>query len=237
MIKKKTLPLTLTKFLLRTRQQQSPCNRVTMTETEMSNLLKANSAYNKELKKYIRGTLPRWKVLDLGTPFGELSKHIDCTSNILMPQRVFTKAQKGHTTTINLKQLEDLPIKLNQASSIFQSKKDNSVVAVINEKDNKNNPIVIPINKQGIIFDGKKNRCVNLITSIHGRPQDQLELWTKNGLNLYSIEKTFIHPEQLGAIPSVEMNKGFKDTANVTPKSEPTKILADKMADLTKKKY
>jgi hypothetical protein len=41
----------------------------------------------------------------------------------MMQQNILTKAQKRHDTTVTLKQLEDLPIKLNQASSIFQSKK------------------------------------------------------------------------------------------------------------------
>jgi hypothetical protein len=206
-----------------------------MTETELSSLLKVNNAYNKDLQKYMQGKLPTWKVLDLGMPCGELAKHIDNATNILMSQRILTKAQKGHDTTMFLKQLEDLPIKLSQPPSIFQSKKAGSVVVILDEKDNKNNPIVVPINKQGIIFDGKSNKCTNLITSIHGRPQKHLELWTENGLNLYSKEKTFIHPEQLGTIPSVEMNKGFKDATNVQQKNEPAKSLAEKMADLTKK--
>jgi hypothetical protein len=53
-------------------------------------------------------------------------------------------------------------------------------------------------------------------------------LWTKNGLNLFSIEKTFIRTEQPGAIPSVETNKGFKDSANIAPKSGTPKLLQQK---------
>ncbi|MDR0566695.1 MAG: hypothetical protein LBG47_06640 [Prevotellaceae bacterium] len=206
-----------------------------MTKNELNSLLTANAAYNMDLKKYMQGKLPTWKILDLGMPCGELSKHIDNTASILMPQRILTKAQKGHDATISLKQLEDLPVKLNHALAIFQSKKVDSVVVMVNEKDSKNNPVVVPINRRGVVFDGKKNKVANLITSIHGRPQKHLDFWTENGLNLYSKEKTFIHSEQPGAIPSVETNKGLKSATNVSQKSETTKFFVEKMADLTKK--
>jgi hypothetical protein len=208
-----------------------------MTDAELSGLLKANNRFNEDLRKYQKGTLPRWKILDAGLPLGELSKHLDKAQNILLPQRILTKAQKGHESTIALEQLKDLPIKLNQAPLIFQSKKTDSVVVVINERDNKNNPVVIPINKKGAIADGGVSKRANLITSIYGRPQKHFDLWTENGLSLYKgdKEKTFTHPEQPGTIPGVEVNKGFKDATNVAQNNESTNSLAEKMADLTKK--
>jgi hypothetical protein len=229
-----------------------------MTETEMSNLLKVNNAYNKELKKYIQGTLPWQKVIYLGNHFGEASKYFGNSPDLYMSQSIWNKALKGHSTTIDLKKLEDLPLKIAQAPLIFKSKKQGSIVAAINVTDSTGQPVVVAINTLSKSLDGKNS--INAITSIHGRPAEQLTLWSTQGLELHnSIQKetsilskcygvipsldqnrgfketSNIHPEQLGAIPSVEMNKGFKDTANVTPKSEPTKTLAVKMADLTKK--
>lgn len=164
-------------------------NRVTVTETEKSNLLKANNKYNSDLEVYRQGLLPKDIVFNLGRPVGELSKFLDCSQDIMMQQNILTKAQKGHDTTVTLTQLENLPLKLNHPPFIFQSKKVGSIVVILNEKDNENNPIVIPINKESVILNGRDELNVNLITSIYGRPQKHLDLWAENGLSLYSKEK------------------------------------------------
>jgi hypothetical protein len=183
-----------------------------MTKTEMNKLLNVNEKFNSDLKAYQQSLLPKEVVFNLGQPVGELSKFLDCSQDIMMQQNILTKAQKGHDTAVTLKQLENLPLKLNQPPFIFQSKKSGSIVVVVNEKDNENNPVVIPINKESVIFNGRNKLNVNLITSIYGRPQKHLDLWAENGLTLYSKDKTFIHSNLSGTIPDVGTNKGFKDT-------------------------
>jgi hypothetical protein len=206
-----------------------------MTEAELSNLLKANSQYNKDLKGYVKGTLPWHKNIDLGSHFGEVSKYIGNSSNLYMSQRIWNKAIRGHSTTIDLKKLEDLPLKIAEAPLVFKSKKPGSIVVGINVTDSDNQPVVVAINTVAKSLDGKNH--INLITSIHGRPLNQLELWRSQGLELHNSaqKETFISSKCHGAIPGLEQNKGLKDATNVLQKNGPAKSLTEKMANLTKK--
>jgi hypothetical protein len=152
-----------------------------------------------------------------------------------MSQRIWNKALKGHSAAIDLKELEDFPLKIAEAPLVFKSKKPGSIVVVINVTDSENQPVVVAINTSA---KGINRESINQVTSIHGRPLNQLELWKEQGLELHNSaqKETFIlSSKRHGAIPGLGQNKGFKDATNVPQKSEPAKSLAEKMSDLTKK--
>jgi hypothetical protein len=209
-----------------------------MEETEMSNLLKANNAYNKELRKYIKKDLPSNTFFNLGQPIGKLSELLNSSQCIMMRQGILKKAIKGHEAPINLNALEDLPLKLHSASLFFKSKQqENSIIIAPNIRDSKNNPVVIPISINAPLFINHQKYTVNLITSIYGKSEEKIELWRQQNLEIASKDKTFTYSEQLSPILSAGTDKGFKDTSNVTPKSETTKTLAEKNGRFNEKKY
>jgi hypothetical protein len=211
-----------------------------MTEVALSSLLKANSRYNEDLKKYLSGTLDNQKIFNLGNHFGILSQYLDSSSNLYMRQGILSKAAKGHDTSIDLKKMESLPQKLAHPAQIFKSKKPGSIVAVLSSiTDSKRQLVVVAIEMHHKRFIGQTPDKVNVITSIHGRPLRQLLKWREDGLELYyngkSIKTNSTHSNQPGAIPDRELSGVLNNTTNVLQNIEPAKSLAEKMADLTKK--
>ncbi|MDR1226557.1 MAG: hypothetical protein LBK47_06625 [Prevotellaceae bacterium] len=209
-----------------------------MEQGKLAQLLEANNKYNKDLSKYLKGTLPKKNFLNLGQPHGALAEHIGNSQDLLMRQGILTKAVKGHKTPINLKQVEDLPFKLYQAKQIFKSKKDGSLVAVLDVKDSANNSVVVTIDVNQKINNRREESNVSTITSIYGKPALNIERWQQEGLELHSVqnkEKTSTYSKQLDLIPSVGINEDLNDVTKLAQENQTTKSMAEKMSELTEK--
>jgi len=194
-----------------------------MEQSQLAALLEANNRYNKDLQRYIKGTLPRHEPFNLGKPYGKLSNYLDNSENILMRQGIINKATKGHESSIKIGDLKDLPLKLYQVSNIFQSTQENSLVTVINVRDSANNPVVIPIKAKSTFEIGREKYAGNLITSIYGKTTENLEKWRAQNLELYNKErkeKTSINSISPSPILGDGVNRGLENTTKVIQKNQ-----------------
>ena len=187
------------------------------------------------MKDYLAGKLNDQVIFYLGNSLGNLSEKLDNHKGLYMRQGILSKALKGHDTSIDLKQLKDLPLKLSQASTIFRSKKPGSLVAVIDVTDSKKQPVVVAIQTHHAAFIGQTPQGINVITSIHGRPKKQLMHWKAEGLELRKGEKINSAYIQFGAIPNRDVSGNLKNTAKIIQENQNSKSFAEKMHELTKK--
>ena len=197
--------------------------------------LEANKRFNKELKEYLAGRLNDQVIFYLGNSFGNLSKKLDNHKGLYMRQGILSKATKGHDTSIDLKQLKDLPLKLSHASTIFRSKKHGALVAVIDVADSKRQPVVVAIQTRHAAFIGQTPEGINVITSIHGRPKEQLMHWKVEGLELGKGGKINSAYIQFGAIPNRYVNGDLNNATKISQENQNSKSLAKKMNELTQK--
>ncbi|MDR1226549.1 MAG: hypothetical protein LBK47_06585 [Prevotellaceae bacterium] len=206
-----------------------------MSTSQLSSVLEANSKFNNDLKKYFEGKLSDQVVFNLGNSFGKLSENLDNFKNLYMRQGILSKALKGHDTSINVRQLENLPLKLYKAKTIFKSKKPGSLVVAIDMVDSRKQPVVVAIKTHHTAFIGQTSDDVNVITSIHGRPKEHLMYWKSEGLELRKGQKINSTHIQSGTIPDRYVSGVSNSKAKVAQENQTTKSLAEKMSELTEK--
>jgi hypothetical protein len=210
-----------------------------MEQALTDKVAEANSRYNKDLERYMRGEMSRWQVFDLGDTFGNVSQYLG-NGHLYMRQGVLTKAKKHNVSNETFR---DLPLKLYHAPRIFKSTADNHIVVLINAKDMQNQPIVLPINTLARGYDGATPNKINEVASFYGKSPQILEQWADKQMELYNVagkktigcsprpslilgERTTEVKKNLqmfGAIPNLEKNGGSNDTAKVVNNFEKPK--------------
>jgi hypothetical protein len=137
--------------------------------------------FNGTLEAFKAGTLPKYKVFDLGLS-PELGVKKMPRWQIIMTQAVVRKAVDKHKLPLRL--LENLPSALTSPEEVYLSKEQNSFVFRL-AVQHENESIAVALERMkhsefGIIY---------LLKSIHVRPDYQYALWEESGLLIWGKNK------------------------------------------------
>ena len=136
--------------------------------------------FNLALQQYRAGTLPAYKILDLGrTPFHQFAGWLSGLP-ILMPQKMLGKAKEKHL--LNLAGFAGLPSRLQRPAAIFESKDQPGRFILVTDLLSDGKPVVV-------VVAPTQNRDSGthwVVVSVHARDAVQLRYWQAGGLLCYS---------------------------------------------------
>lgn len=130
--------------------------------------------FSREIDRTLIGTFPSYSVLKVGdTP--QILLDVGCEQlPIFYTQKHLKNAvrptnKKEHQHGLEIEQIKMLPRLLDEPVMIYDSLKENSIIAVTSEKDRNQNPVIISIKPSGKGFYELKSIHSNFITSVYGR--------------------------------------------------------------------
>lgn len=135
--------------------------------------------FDDALRQYRAGTLPAYKILDLGrTPFHQFAGWLSRLP-ILMPQKMLGKAKEKHL--LDLAGFAGLPSRLQKPAAIFASKDQPGRFVLVTDLLAEEGPVVV-------VIAPTQNRDAGthwVVVSVHARDAAQLRRWQTEGLLRY----------------------------------------------------